>query len=103
TFVVAYFFSIAPANATMAGEGSAPCGGSRATMGGTCTPLTNTTSVDHANTASGFNALFTNTTGVNNTASGAGTLAFNTTGNVNTASGAGALNNNTIPNANTAN
>ncbi len=55
------------------------------------------------NTASGFQALFDNTTGSSNTASGTSALYNNTTGNYNTASGASALYNNTTGNSNTAN
>ena len=46
------------------------------------------------NTASGYGALFSNTTGSLNTASGLNALAINTTGNNNTASGFQALFNN---------
>ena len=47
------------------------------------------------NTATGFEALFSNTTGGGNTATGPNALFSNTTGLRNTASGAGALINNT--------
>ena len=55
------------------------------------------------NTASGYAALFSNTTGDWNTASGASALSSNTTGSFNTASGAGALRFNTTGSNNTAN
>jgi len=54
------------------------------------------------NTASGLQALFTNSTGDNNTASGSLTLQKNTTGSENTANGANALLNNTSGKSNTA-
>jgi trimeric autotransporter adhesin len=54
------------------------------------------------NTANGYNALFSNTTGTENTATGRGTLVINTTGNFNTANGALALYNNTEGEGNTA-
>src|SRR5437870_2802042 len=55
--------------------------------------LSNTTG--NYNTASGVGALFSNTIGVINTASGDYALYSNTTGNNNTASGVGALFSNT--------
>src|ERR1700722_18270163 len=54
------------------------------------------------NTASGFQALLANTTGDDNTASGGDALRNNTTGTQNTASGAAALQNNTTGDYNTA-
>lgn len=54
------------------------------------------------NTASGANALRSNTNGVNNTASGANALYSNTAGNYNTASGGDALYSNTTGSNNTA-
>jgi hypothetical protein len=54
------------------------------------------------NTASGYGALFSNTTAGYNTASGADALLFNTTGTENTASGAYALYSNTTGSINTA-
>jgi hypothetical protein len=54
------------------------------------------------NTAVGFNALFSDTTGSNNTATGDGALDSNTTGNGNTATGAFALSGNTTGDGNTA-
>jgi Chaperone of endosialidase len=53
------------------------------------------------NTASGYSALYSNTTGSDNTASGYKALYFNTTGDINTASGFQALFSNTIGRANT--
>jgi Chaperone of endosialidase len=55
-----------------------------------------------ANTAVGFDALVSNTTGESNTATGAATLVFNTTGVSNTAIGFDALYSNTTGSANTA-
>jgi hypothetical protein len=55
-----------------------------------------------SNTAVGFNALQSNTTGSNNTAVGAQALQTNTTGTNNTATGAGALSSNTTGVNNTA-
>src|SRR5205814_1009411 len=55
------------------------------------------------NTAEGFNALFSLTTGYNNTANGANALSNNTTGYNNTANGIIALSNNTTGASNTAN
>jgi trimeric autotransporter adhesin len=55
------------------------------------------------NTANGSSALFSNTTGFDNTALGTNALASHTTGTRNTASGSFALRNNTIGNDNTAN
>ncbi|HKD70247.1 MAG TPA: tail fiber domain-containing protein [Candidatus Binataceae bacterium] len=55
-----------------------------------------------SNTASGVEALFSNTTGTENTATGAGALGTNTIGNFNTASGADALGMNTTDESNTA-
>ena len=54
------------------------------------------------NTATGVNALFTNTSGLNNTATGVSVLILNITGNGNTATGLDALFSNTIGGDNTA-
>ena len=62
----------------------------------------NFTMTGFRNTASGNEALFSNTTGRFNTASGDSALFFNTTGSVNTASGQLALLNNTTGSDNTA-
>ena len=56
-----------------------------------------------SNTATGFNALFSNTEGYDNTANGHDALYYNTTGYVNTATGVNALYSNTTGNENTAN
>ena len=56
----------------------------------------------YSNTASGYYALYANTTGYNNTASGNNALRNNTTGYNNTASGYKALYNNTTGSSNTA-
>ena len=50
------------------------------------------------NTASGVDALYSNTTGIANTASGSSALQNNTTGNYNAASGYAALHSNTTGN-----
>jgi len=55
-----------------------------------------------ANTASGFNALYSNTDGSGNTANGFQALLSNTSGSTNTASGVNALRNNTTGDDNTA-
>jgi hypothetical protein len=55
-----------------------------------------------ANTAIGFHALYSNTTGDSNTAAGADALANNRTGRSNTATGFHSLNENTLGMANTA-
>src|SRR5262249_53865203 len=62
----------------------------------------NLTMTGLGNTASGFAALASNTSGDRNTASGFAALAFNTTGFNNTASGSGALFRNTTSWRNTA-
>jgi len=59
-------------------------------------------SVSPFNTAIGFSALSSNTTGFDNTASGASALQSNTTGSLNTASGVNALATNTVGGSNTA-
>jgi hypothetical protein len=56
----------------------------------------------HGNTATGFDALQSNTTGTDNTADGLDALFSNTTGTFNIATGGGALNNNTTGSNNTA-
>jgi hypothetical protein len=65
---------------------------------GTGTASSNTNN----NTATGFQALYFNKTGINNTATGFQALYFNTTGGTNTASGVDALYNNTTGLNNTA-
>jgi hypothetical protein len=93
------------ASATIAGAvgaGNDTCVGSGAGIGSTCTPLTNTTSGNNANTAVGGNTLSSNTTGTDNTAIGAGAMFFNTMGQDNTAAGLSALITNTTGNENTA-
>jgi hypothetical protein len=62
----------------------------------------NTTTTGTSNTASGFDALYSNTTGFANTASGFDALYSNTTGVYNMASGDYALYSNTTGGANTA-
>ena len=77
-------------NADNTGMGSGALGGPAATNGGAF------------NTASGRDALLSNTSGSNNTASGAAALASNTTGSDNTASGFQALLSNKTGSYNTA-
>jgi len=60
-------------------------------------------STGYNNTANGFAALYDNTTGNNNVANGYQALRFNTTGSYNTADGVNALCNNTTGTQNTAN
>ena len=62
----------------------------------------NSTMTGDGNTASGYQALLSNTSGYSNTASGWGTLQKNTMGCCNTASGNEALQNNATGNVNTA-
>ncbi len=57
---------------------------------------------DNGNTAVGYNAMNSNTSGYDNTAIGYSSLASNTTGNKNTAIGLGSLNSNTTGIYNTA-
>jgi Chaperone of endosialidase len=54
------------------------------------------------NTATGYQALYRNTTGISNTAAGSQALLSNTTGNFNTATGDQALNQNTTGSQNNA-
>ena len=87
---------------TAVGAGSDTCVGAGAVIGGTCTPLTNTTSGNNDDTAVRENTLTSNTTGTDNTAIGAGAMFFNTMGQDNTAAGLSALIHNTTGNENTA-
>jgi trimeric autotransporter adhesin len=93
---------LASATITAAAAGNDTCFGTGADIGSTCTPLTNTTSGNNANTALGDNTLGSNTTGSDNTAVGAGALFFNTDGSDNTATGLSALIKNTTGINNTA-
>ncbi len=79
-----------PPNPTSSDTCGDTAGGSNALIKNNipCNPL-------HANTAFGFNALTSNTSGTDNAAFGGGALFFNTTGIYDTALGAGALLNNT--------
>jgi hypothetical protein len=86
SLAAALVVALASAGTAAAQAGSDTCVGLEATIGGTCTPLINTTGGNNLNTALGFGALNSNTTGFHNTASGAGALANNTTGVDNTAS-----------------
>jgi hypothetical protein len=89
-------------SATRAAALDDTCAGVGATIGGTCTPLTNASSGDNDDTAFGLDVLFFNTTGSRNTAAGAFALEKNTTGSENTATGDGALFANTTGGSNTA-
>ena len=82
--------------------GSDICVGGGATIGGTCTPLSNATSLSDDNIAIGAEVLENNTIGNSNTATGAGALFANTEGNINTATGVASLHNNSIGDGNTA-
>jgi hypothetical protein len=85
-------------NALQAVEGAG--GGQYNTASGFGALYSNTTGAH--NTASGFSALYSNTNGVGNTASGNGALHSNTNGAQNTASGVSALFSNTTGSLNTA-
>src|SRR5208283_5021269 len=78
------------------------CVGLDASIGGTCTPLTNTTSDTTDSIAIGDDALNANTTGGENTAVGTFALIENTSGSENTAIGARTLNRNTTGSGNIA-
>ena len=93
---------VTSATIAAAQAGSDTCVGINATNGGTCTPLTNTTSANNNNTALGADALETNINGGDNTAIGAAALQDNTTGFGNTAIGQASLQDNTTPGSNTA-
>jgi len=92
------------ASATIAGAqtGSDTCVGLNATIGGTCAPLTNTTSANSGNTAIGTDVLLSNTTGRANAAVGTNALQNNTGGGTNVAFGHNALFGNTTGSDNTA-
>jgi hypothetical protein len=64
--------------------------------------VNNTTGIGIGNTATGYQALLSNTGGFDNTANGAAALTANTTGTNNTATGTGALQFNITGAANTA-
>ena len=84
----------APPHNTAFGAGSLPGGtGDFNSAFGFSALHTNTSGA--GNTATGFNALFSNTAGGDNTATGQSSLLSNTTGSSNTATGADALQNNT--------
>ena len=102
SLAAAVLIMLASATIAAAAAGEDTCAGVGASIGGTCTPLTNTTSGNNANTAFGADALFQNTTGTDNTATGVTTLVSNTTGIFNTATGAGALFSNSTGISNTA-
>jgi hypothetical protein len=100
--LAAVLIVIASATISADAGGLDTCVGLGATIGGTCTPLTNLTSGSTDNTAFGFQALENNTTGVENTATGVDDLNANTTGNNSTATGAFALDLNTTGSGNSA-
>jgi len=87
----ALLIALASATVALAQAGTDTCAGLDATIGGTCTPLTNTASGNSNNTAFGYATLSDNTTGARNTATGYGVLNGNTTGTQNTAIGLDAL------------
>jgi polyhydroxyalkanoate synthesis regulator phasin len=93
TFSLAAAVLIVIANSAIAAAqaGSDTCVGLNATLGGTCTPLTNPSSGSKSNTALGSGALESNTVGYQNTAIGEGALSSNTLGYQNTAVGYQAL------------
>jgi hypothetical protein len=93
---------LANAGIGAAQTGSDTCVGDDATIGGTCTPLTNATSLSNDNTAVGVEGLESNTIGNSNTATGAGALFNNTEGNINTATGVDSLHDNSVGDGNTA-
>jgi len=96
------FGSITTLNALLGFAGNSTMNGlaTRNTAVGYEAFLSNTSG--NYNTAVGFQALLSNTTGYQNTASGYGALALNTTGAYNTADGLGALGSNTTGNYNAA-
>ncbi len=93
---------LASATIAAAAAGFDTCVGMDATIGATCTPLTNTTSGNNGNTATGARDLHVNTTGGENTATGMDALFANTTGGANTATGVATLASNTMGGNNTA-
>src|SRR5271157_6438647 len=92
--------SYANGNAFLGFAGNATMTGGGNTASGYLALYSNTTS--SGNTASGTGALYSNTTGYDNTASGMAALYYNTTGGYNTASGVNALFYNTTGGGNTA-
>jgi hypothetical protein len=80
------FGSFGNANAFLGFAGNMTMTGFANTASGVDALVSNTTGVQ--NTASGIEALFSNTTGFNNTASGLEALLTNTSGSSNTAAGA---------------
>jgi trimeric autotransporter adhesin len=94
------FGSYSLQNAFLGFSGNSAVTGSFNTASGYHALYQNTTGV--SNTASGWSALYSNTTGASNTALGQSALFSNTTGNYNTALGQGALHLNTTGTHNTA-
>jgi hypothetical protein len=95
------FGSYATGNVSLGFAGNSTMTGTFNTASGSNALYSNTTGGQ--NTASGNNALYGNTTGTANTATGAAALRSNTTGYGNTASGEAALATATTGNSNTAN
>jgi hypothetical protein len=94
------FGSYGGANAFLGFAGNATTTGAANTAAGYQALYSNTSGYD--NTANGGNALYSNTMGFYNTASGVDALYTNSAGNYNTASGVNALYSNTTGNYNTA-
>jgi hypothetical protein len=94
------FGKLASLNAFMGFSGNSTMTGLENTASGAEAMESNTTG--NANTAFGTVALLLNSTGSNNTATGTGALELNTTGIDNTATGASALQDNSTGNYNTA-
>jgi trimeric autotransporter adhesin len=95
------FGSYANANAFLGFAGNASATGIENTASGFQALTSNT--AGSVNVASGWEALFANTTGNENTAIGGQALTANTTGGANTATGYGSLQGNTTGGLNTAN
>jgi hypothetical protein len=93
------FGSYANQNAFLGFSGNSTMSGGFNTATGYAALFQNTTG--SSDTAAGYNTLRNNTTGASNTALGAGALYSNTTGSSNSASGADALSSNTTGSFNT--
>jgi hypothetical protein len=102
SLAAAVLIVVASAGIGAAQTGTDTCAGLNATIGGTCTPLTNATSGSNGNTAFGGDALESNTTGGGNTAIGRQALQSNTEGEGDVAIGDAALSLNTTGSGNTA-
>jgi hypothetical protein len=102
TLAAALLIVLASASIAAAQSGTDTCAGASATIGESCTPLTNSSSGDNDNSAFGYLALSANHAGQYNTAIGANTLQANTQGAENTATGSEVLQANTSGGDNTA-